>query len=126
MFAGPNGSGKSVLKSSLPQVLLGLYLNADEIEAGVRKLGFLDLRSFGVETKEEEVLAAFLSSTLLASHGLAEASRRLRFAEGRLCFPPGLINSYFASVAADFLRQKLLATRRSFTMETVMSRMALT
>jgi predicted ABC-type ATPase len=121
MFAGPNGSGKSVLKSSLPQVLLGLYLNADEIEAGVRKLGFLDLRSFGVETKEEEVLAAFLSSTLLASHGLAEASRRLRFAEGRLCFPPGLINSYFASVAADFLRQKLLATRRSFTMETVMS-----
>ena len=30
-------------------------------------------------------------------------------------------NSYFASVAADFLRQKLLAVRRSFTFETVMS-----
>ncbi len=28
------------------------------------------------------------------------AARSLSFAEGRLCFPPGLINSYFASVAA--------------------------
>lgn len=34
MFAGPNGSGKSVLKSYLPEPLLGVYLNADEIEAG--------------------------------------------------------------------------------------------
>ena len=33
MFAGPNGSGKSVLKSYLPEPLLGVYLNADEIEA---------------------------------------------------------------------------------------------
>ena len=31
MFAGPNGSGKSVLKSYLPEPLLGGYLNADEI-----------------------------------------------------------------------------------------------
>ena len=27
MFAGPNGSGKSVLKSYLPEPLLGVYLN---------------------------------------------------------------------------------------------------
>lgn len=33
MFAGPNGSGKSVLKSYLPEPLLGVYLNADEMEA---------------------------------------------------------------------------------------------
>ncbi|RFC52967.1 MAG: putative ABC-type ATPase [Verrucomicrobia bacterium] len=39
MFAGPNGSGKSVLKSYLPEPLLGVYLNADEIEAGVRGRG---------------------------------------------------------------------------------------
>ena len=34
MFAGPNGSGKSVLKSYLDPELLGVYLNADEIEEG--------------------------------------------------------------------------------------------
>ena len=31
------------------------------------------------------------------------------------------VNSYFASVAGDFLRQKLLAQKISFTFETVMS-----
>jgi len=36
MFAGPNGSGKSVLKSFRPASLLGVYLNPDEIEAGVK------------------------------------------------------------------------------------------
>ena len=121
MFAGPNGSGKSVLKSSLPEVLLGVYLNADEIEAGVNHCGFVDLRNFDVQTTEEEVQGAFCSSPLLAEQGLAEACGSLRFAEGLLYFPPGLINSYFASVAADFLRQKLMAMCRSFTTETVMS-----
>ena len=38
MFAGPNGSGKSVLKSYLPEPLLGVYLNPDEIEAEVKEL----------------------------------------------------------------------------------------
>lgn len=31
------------------------------------------------------------------------------------------VNSYFASVAADFLRQQLLVQKSSFTLETVMS-----
>lgn len=43
MFAGPNGSGKSTLKSYLPVELLGVYLNADEIEQEVRETGHLDL-----------------------------------------------------------------------------------
>ena len=39
VFAGPNGSGKSVLKSYLPEPLLGVYLNPDEIEAEVKEQG---------------------------------------------------------------------------------------
>jgi predicted ABC-type ATPase len=121
MFAGPNGSGKSVLKSYLPEPLLGVYVNADEIEAGVKERGYVDMSSFGIETTAAEVLAVFAKSGFLATHGLADAARRLSFADGRLRFPPGVINSYFASVTADFLRQKLLAARRNFTFETVMS-----
>jgi predicted ABC-type ATPase len=121
MFAGPNGSGKSVLKSYLPKTLLGVYLNADEIEAEVRKRGYLDMSTLGIRTITEEVLPVFTSSDFLTTHGLAEAASRLSFADDRLCFPAGVINSYFASVAADFLRQKLLAEQRSFTFETVMS-----
>jgi len=42
MFAGPNGSGKSTLKSYLPEKLIGVYLNPDELEQDVRRQGFLD------------------------------------------------------------------------------------
>ncbi len=38
MFAGPNGSGKSELKKYLPNSLLGVYLNPDEIERNARLL----------------------------------------------------------------------------------------
>jgi predicted ABC-type ATPase len=121
MFAGPNGSGKSVLKSYLPEPLLGVYLNADEIEKGVRELGYVDIQSLGIETAAAEVLPLFTHSEFLAAHGLTDSATALSFSDGRLFFPAGVINSYFASVAADFLRQKLLAVRRTFTFETVMS-----
>ena len=50
MFAGPNGSGKSELKKYLPPALLGVYLNADEIEKEIRGKGCLDLSSYGVDS----------------------------------------------------------------------------
>ncbi len=48
MFAGPNGSGKSTLKTVLPTDLLGVYLNPDEIEARIRRDGFLSVDEFGL------------------------------------------------------------------------------
>lgn len=121
MFAGPNGSGKSVLKSYLPEPLLGIYLNADEIENSVRTTGFLEIAALGVEATADEVLPFFHRSELLAARHLTASANRMTYETGRLFFPPGVINSYLASVAADFLRRKLLAARRSFTLETVMS-----
>ena len=121
MFAGPNGSGKSVLKSYLPESLLGVYLNPDEIEANITKLGCLDLQSFGIQTTAEEVLSAFTGSQLLHGKSFSKPAQSLTFAEGCLFFPPGVINSYFASVLVDFIRGKLLKVRQTFTFETVMS-----
>lgn len=121
MFAGPNGSGKSVLKSYLPLELLGVYLNADEIEAQIRRDGGLDLRLFGVETTVEEVLPFFIRSGLLHERELGVAAEQLRFSNGRLDFRGVAVDSYFASVTVDFLRVKLLEQRVSFTFETVMS-----
>ncbi len=121
MFAGPNGSGKSVLKSYLPEPLLGVYLNADEIEAGVNQRGYVELPSFGIETMAAEVLPVLTSSSFLMKEGFSESANRVTFDEGRLSFPAGVMNSYFASVVADFLRHKLLAAQRTFTFETVMS-----
>jgi len=121
MFAGPNGSGKSTIKAVIPASLLGVYINPDEIEEGIRARGFLDFQEFNVVTGGEEVTGFLAASRLLQNAGLISAAASLQFAEGRLIFGDVPVNSYFASVIADFLRQKLLEQRVSFTFETVMS-----
>jgi predicted ABC-type ATPase len=121
MFAGPNGSGKSTLKSFLPAALLGVYLNPDDLEREIRHQGFLNLSAYGVATTATEAMEFFSGSIFLQEAGLSDDARRLQFAAGRLDFGRVEINSYFASVAVDFLRQKLLAQKETFTFETVMS-----
>lgn len=121
MFAGPNGSGKSTLKSVLPKELLGVYLNPDEMEQEIRRQGFLDFNAYNVSVTADEVLAFFKGSSFLISEGFGDEAKRLDFSNGRLNFANVQMNSYLASVAADFLRQKLLEQKISFTFETVMS-----
>ncbi|WP_045217392.1 zeta toxin family protein [Desulfonatronovibrio magnus] len=121
MFAGPNGSGKSTLKSVIRPELLGVYINPDEIELAIRSHDFLDLKMFGVATTESEILAFFNDSVLLDKANLLDEAAYLRFSDDKLSFFDVVVNSYFASVAADFLRRKLLERGTSFTFETVMS-----
>ena len=121
MFAGPNGSGKSILKSYLPKELLGVYLNPDEMEQEIRRLGFLDFAAYGVTTTVDETSSFFNRSSFLISAGFGAASKLLIFTDGRLDFSKVGVNSYYASVACDFLRQKLMELKVSFTFETVMS-----
>lgn len=121
MFAGPNGSGKSTLKSYLAPALLGIYLNPDEIEQEIGSRSFLDFSVYGVRTTADEVLPIFTGSEFLTSQGLEEGAKKIGFANGLLDFGKVAVNSYFASVAGEFLRQKLLEQGTSFTFETVMS-----
>ena len=69
----------------------------------------------------DEVLTFFHHSSFLISAGFGAAAKELGFATGRLEFGTVAVNSYFASVASDFLQQQLLARKISFTLETVMS-----
>ena len=121
MFAGPNGSGKSTLKSVLPKELLGVYLNPDEVEQEIRQQGFLDFNAYGVTATAHAVLPFFQDSSFLISAGFGAAAKQLGFSSDRLDFGKVAVNSYFASVASDFLRQRLLEEEISFTFETVMS-----
>lgn len=121
MFAGPNGSGKSTIKSVIRRELLGVYVNPDEIEALIKQFNFLDFGEFEIQTDEAEILEFFQSSTLLEKADLLDEAANLRFNENRLSFHDVSVNSYFASVAADFIRQKLILGRKSFSFETVMS-----
>jgi predicted ABC-type ATPase len=121
MFAGPNGSGKTTLKAYLPVALLGVYLNPDEIELEIRTKGFLDFASYGVNTTGSEALQFFKTSKLLSPTAGSDTGGQFTFADGRLILSGLKVDSYLASVAADFLRQKLIAQKSSFTFETVMS-----
>jgi predicted ABC-type ATPase len=121
MFAGPNGSGKSTIKSMIDRELIGIYINPDEMELEIRDRGFLDLAYYQIQTDREEILEFFRQSELLEQAELMDEVGYLRFGDEKLIFHDVGVNSYFASVAADFIRIKLLELRKSFSFETVMS-----
>lgn len=121
MFAGPNGSGKSTLKDTLPPQWLGVYVNADEIEKTIRAQARLNLGDFDVSGQEAELQAFLQASPLLNKVGLCETARQLQLLNNQVVFGNMEVNSYLASVLADFIRHKLLKAGISFTFETVMS-----
>lgn len=121
IFAGPNGSGKSTIKDVINEELLGIYINPDEIEKEIKEYDFIELTNYGFETSKEEVLGFFENSILLKSLNLLEYVAYLKYNDDKLIFSNVSVNSYFASVCADFIRKKLLEARKSFTFETVMS-----
>ena len=115
MFARPNGSGKSTLKNYLPAKLLGVYLNPDEIEQGMRESGVMDFTAFGVQPGTQEIAEFFAGSTLLKGGSLERDVERLIFREGVIEFRDVQANSYFASVAVELLRHQLVRRQISFT-----------
>ena len=119
VFAGPNGSGKSTLNSIISKELLGVYINADEIEKEIRKNNILDLHQYSISSDEKTALSFFNSHPLLKKANLI--SNQLKFTKNKIDFGSITINSYYASVCADFIRHELLKKRVSFTFETVMS-----
>ena len=121
MFADPNGSGKSTIKSKIPEEILGEFINPDEIEAEINRLNFLDFGKYSLQTKQVELFNFFKNSTLLEKANLLSEARKLKFKKNRVEFVEVQINSYFASVIADFIRQKLILAHKSFSFETVMS-----
>jgi hypothetical protein len=123
MFAGPNGSGKTTVKRNLRRsdAWFGVYVNADDLEAEVRREGCVRLAPLGLAITTEELRAHFAASTLLASRGLPDGSGSIVCRGDVLDFGRIPFDSYHAAVLADFLRRKALAERRSFSFETVMS-----
>lgn len=125
MFAGPNGSGKTTVQREItqqfPPHFLGVLVNPDDLEASIARGGRLNLEQFSVRASDREVREAFTSSAFLKQHQLAHAAAVVQ-CDGRVIDFAGLaMNSYYASVLADFLRRKLLAGSTPFSFETVMS-----
>ena len=69
----------------------------------------------------EEIQRFFLSSEFLRSHHLSTAASAIEVREDAIHFQGLEMNSYYASVLADFLRRKAVDLSKSFSFETVMS-----
>jgi predicted ABC-type ATPase len=118
MFAGPNGSDKSTLKSMIAPELLGIYVNPDEIEKEILAQKSLDLRPYGIITHLQELIDFLTNSSLLRENS---SLNTLRFSEGKITFSDTEPDDYFPSMISDFIHNKLISSRQSFTFETVMS-----
>jgi len=110
----------------LPPQWLGIYINPDDIEKTLRATGRLDVSEFGIEADKASGLPDFMRrSPLLARAGLLGEIDRVcvdTVGHNAVARFPGIeINSYHASVLADFVRHGLLEARVSCTFETVMS-----
>jgi len=121
MFAGPNGSGKSTLNGVISKELLGVYINPDEIEKEIKKFDFLDLDLYEIKATETEMRSFFNTHPLSEKVNFENELDQLKFFDNKIDFYAVIVNSYFASICADFIRHKLLDAHISFTFETVMS-----
>lgn len=63
----------------------------------------------------------FQNSTLADKAGIRNLSNELSVNGDFLLIPKQAVNSYLASILADYIRQQLISRRVSFTFETVMS-----
>jgi predicted ABC-type ATPase len=124
MFAGPNGSGKSTLKDELKPEWLGVYINADEIEKSLKIINKLDFSHYQISVNETEFKSFFIDppdSNISGKLGLLLEKNFLSFRNNTVYFNSNEINSYHASLLADFIRRKLIDNKISFSFETVMS-----
>ena len=119
MIAGPNASGKTTITGYLRKrnLHLGYYINADDLEAELAQTGNLYFGRYQISVDTSEIISFFTAHPLYQplSTMYVEVDGNILYAE-----QPG-ITGYFAAILADFIRQKLLQARVSFTFETVMS-----
>lgn len=121
MFAGPNGSGKSTLIEEVRlKFNVGYFINADEIESLLKRQKFLDCTNFLPKIITDQDWENFIASAQSHDKRLQTETPKISLSNNYLiCKDP--INSYHASVIAEFLRFQLLFEDQTFSFETVMS-----
>lgn len=123
MFAGPNGSGKSTLVRLLAKEFnpngvfhVQQYVNADDLQAQLAGSG-IDFSRFGFTVDPADLMTSVERGNRVGPGDPALGSAH--WVGPRFLVPN--CDSYMAAAVADFLRERLLQTRRSFAFETVMS-----
>ena len=109
------------MKGVVPANLIGIYVNADDIEKEVRDTCFLDLRAYKIHTTPEALHSFIDQHALLVRFNRQDQAKLIGLKDHRIDFTVVPIDSYFASAISDFIRHQLLELGENFTFETVMS-----
>ena len=122
MFAGPNGSGKSTLiKEISKDCFIGSYINADEIERKLNETKFIDCNDYLPVSATQEDWNKFKAIIKQEDKRIThETLSSINIKEGVIVIETP-INSYIASIIAEFFRFVLIECDKSFSFETVMS-----
>ena len=127
IFAGPNGSGKTTLYDSIKAIYFStkLFINADLLEEYFKKFNFINLSEYDV------MISDFAFQKFCTSNGLFKKAKfstqtfNLSVRENIIVkTDPSLsttFNSYHFAILADLIRHELIATKKSFSFETVFS-----
>lgn len=126
IFAGPNGSGKTTIYNSIKPIYFStkLFVNADNLESDFKKNNFLNLSEFDIICSQAEFEKFSISNGLYTKADFSKESWNLVIKEnvivkGKHDFLD--YNSYHFAIVADFIRHKLIESKKSFTFETVFS-----
>ncbi len=124
VFAGPNGSGKTTIFKELlkeNEIPLGVYVNADEIEATLQERSKIDFSTYDLMVTGDD-LKSFFKNSRFAPVKRKELDLWTRVDVQQNQFTTTAhIDSYLSADLAEFIRQQLLSHNISFTYETVMS-----
>jgi len=122
MFAGPNGSGKSTLiKEIQKKCFIGSFINADNIERKFNTTNFIDCNEYLPITVTQADWENFKPIISVEDKRVTpEILDSIVISDGVLTTNAD-INSYTASVIAEFFRYILLGCQETFSFETVMS-----
>ena len=120
VFAGPNGSGKSTLVSQLQQeVDLYHVINPDDLLRSLEQNLTIDLDTYEIAGSPggfEQFITKSTYSEDVKRHVLAA-----RVSSGSIEFPSARINAHCVALLAAYIRDRLFASKLSFTFESVFS-----
>jgi predicted ABC-type ATPase len=128
VFAGPNGSGKSTIindvrnhKANGIPVDFGIYVNADDIAKSLLT-NEVSFANYDIQTTVTDFVESALISGLIGARFTEhDFLSSFVFNDNSIRLIKASFNEHLAQVLADFIRKKLLQTKKKFSFETVFS-----
>jgi predicted ABC-type ATPase len=123
VFAGPNGSGKTTIFKELlaDKANLGVYVNADDIQAELEIDKQLNFDTYQLSVTNEQIQNFFMGSKFSpVKRNELDLWEKVHVSDN-VFRVNSFVDSYLAADLAEFIRQMLLENDISFTYETVMS-----